>query len=208
MFGHCLRNFWEREKRMNRFKNIIAISAFSLLILGLPAIASAQWRDRDDDDDDDNYGRGRYTQNIQGTVRNLKNRARNFERRTDRRDDRNDDRYEGRYGNRRNYGGNVEDLADRFARATDDLEDSYGRGRNLNNSADEARRVVDIARQIDQALYNTRGDRGLQNEWSQIRNDVRLVANTYGLNYNDRNRNNRSNGNGGWRSRVPFPLPY
>ena len=31
------------EKTMNRIKNLIAISAFSLLILGLPAIASAQW---------------------------------------------------------------------------------------------------------------------------------------------------------------------
>ncbi len=35
---------------MNRFRNLIAVFAFSLLILGLPSIASAQWRnDRNDD---------------------------------------------------------------------------------------------------------------------------------------------------------------
>ena len=187
---------------MNRIKNLIAISAFSLLILGLPAIASAQWRDRDDD----YYGNNRNNRNIQATVKNLKNRARNFERRVDRYDDRNDDRW----GNNRNrnYGDNLDQLANRFKDATNDLENSYGRGRNLNNSADEARRVVDLARQIDQALYNTRGDRGVENEWSQIRSDVRMIADVYGFNYNDRNRNNRNNRNSTWRDRIPFPLPY
>jgi hypothetical protein len=193
---------------MNRLKKYLALGAFSLIVLGLPAIASAQWRDRDDD-----YygnGNGRYNRNIRGTVQSLKNRARNFEQRTDRWDDRREDR-DDRWGNRNGGyygGGNLENLADRFAEATDDLADSYGRGRNLNNSADEARRVVDLARQIDQALYNTRGDRGIENQWSQIRYDVRQISDVYGYNYNDRNRNNRNNRNGGWRNRVPFPMPF
>ncbi|MEJ7847312.1 MAG: hypothetical protein WKF92_04390 [Pyrinomonadaceae bacterium] len=65
---------------MNRIKNLIAISAFSLLILGLPAIASAQW----------NGGYGGYGNggNIRATVRNLKNKARNFENSVDRYEDR------------------------------------------------------------------------------------------------------------------------
>lgn len=197
---------------MNRLKKYLSLGAFSLIVLGLPAIASAQWRDRDRDDDYYGNGRnGRYNQNIRGTVQSLKNRARNFEQRTDRWDDRRDDR-DDRWGNRNGgyYGGGngLENLADRFAEATDDLADSYGRGRNLNNSADEARRVVDLARQIDQALYNTRGDRGIENQWSQIRYDVRQIADVYGYNYNDRNRNNRNNRNGTWRNRVPFPLPF
>ena len=34
---------------MNRIKNLVAVFAFSLLILALPAIASAQWRNDNDD---------------------------------------------------------------------------------------------------------------------------------------------------------------
>ena len=40
---------------MNRIRNLFAIGIFSLLIVGIPALASAQSRDRDYDDDD-NYG--------------------------------------------------------------------------------------------------------------------------------------------------------
>ena len=82
---------------MNRISRFFAISAFALMILGLPAIASAQWGNRDRDDD---YGNGRYNRNLRATIQNLKNRARNFENVTnrveDRRDDR-DDRYDDRY---------------------------------------------------------------------------------------------------------------
>src|SRR5436190_19789231 len=35
--------FKEEETEMKKFKNIIAVSAFSLMVLALPAIASAQW---------------------------------------------------------------------------------------------------------------------------------------------------------------------
>lgn len=184
---------------MSRFKSLIAISAFSLLILGLPAVASAQWRDRDRDDD--YYGNSRYNRNIRGTVQSLRNRARNFERRVDRVDDRRDDRWDDRRGDRFN---NLEELADRFAQATDDLADEYGRGRNLNNSRDEARRVLDIGNQIENELYRSRGGRrrNLQNDWRHISQDLRVIADVYGQgNY----RNNRS---GDWRNRVPFPLPF
>lgn len=183
------------EKTMNRIKSLIAISAFSLLILGLPAIASAQWRDRDND----NYGNGRYNRNISSTVRNLKNRARQFERQVDRSEDRNDDRWNNRRGNRYD---NLEDLARSFKNATDDLEDAYGRGRNMGNSSDEARRVLDIGSQIDRAISNSRSGNRLQNEWNAIEQDLRVIANAYGYNYNNRNRNR----NGGWRNN--FPLPF
>ena len=178
---------------MNRLRNIIAISAFSLLILAVPSIASAQYRN------DDYYGNGRNNRsygNIRGTVQNLKDKARNLEQRSDRIDDRSDrrnDRY-GRYGNN---AGNLENLTDRFRNATDDLADAYGRGRNLSNSADEARRVLDLGSQIDQELGRSRGSRNLQNQWNSIRNDLRIIAREYNLNYNNR-------GNGGWRSRLPF----
>lgn len=189
---------------MNRFKNLAAIFAFALMVLALPSIASAQWRDRDRDDD--NYRNSRYNRNIRGTLQNLKNRARNFERLTnrveDRRDDRRDDRW-GRNGGWNNRGGNVgriEDLADRFRKATDELADDYGNGRNIRNSEDEARRVLDIGNQIENEISRTRGNRQLMNEWSRIRQDLRIVSDVYGYNYN---RNNR---NGDWRNRIPFPF--
>jgi hypothetical protein len=76
----------------------------------------------------------------------------------------------------------------------------------MNNSADEARRLLDIGSQIDQALYSNRADRRLEREWSAIRYDLNMVAQVYGYgNYNNRNNRNRS---GDWRNRVPFPLPF
>lgn len=194
---------------MKRLRNIGAIFAFSLLVLALPAVASAQWRDRDRDDD--YYGNSRYNRNIRGTVQNLKNRARNFERQTNRIEDRDDDR-DDRWRNRRGGGWNnngdidrIEDLADRFKKATDDLADEYGNGRNLNNSRDEAQRVLDIGSEIDQVLYSRRGNNNLQREWNQIRNDLRVLEDAYGYRNNNRGRNNR---NGDWRNRMPFPLPF
>ena len=192
---------------MTRFTKIASIFALSLVILALPAVASAQWRDRDRDDDyygrDDDYRNARYNRNIRGTIQNLKNRARNFERRLDRMDDRrNDDDY---YGNRRGNFDNLEELADRFVRATDDLADEYGNGRNLNGSRDEARRVLDIGSQIESVLYRSRMNRNSSNDWNQISYDLRILADTYGLNYNNNRNRNR---NGDWRNRVPFPLPF
>jgi hypothetical protein len=197
---------------MKRFTTIASMFALALVVLALPAIASAQYRDRDRDDDyygrnnrnDDynngGYRNGSYNRNIRGTIQNLKNRARNFERRLDRIDDRNNDRY-GRNNNRYD---NLEELSDRFSRATNDLADAYGNGRNLNGSRDEARRVLDIGSQIENALYRSRGNRNAASEWSGISSDLRVLSETYGLgNYNGgRNRNTD------WRNRVPFPLPF
>jgi len=198
---------------MNSIKKYLSIAAFSLLVLGLPAIASAQYGNGgyypNGGYGNGGYGNNGYYGNIRSTVQNLKMQAQNFERLTDR---------NGRYGN--NGGGwgrydnnDLEDLADRFAKATDRLEDKYGRGRNLDNSADEARRVLDIASQIDQSMYRSRSDYAAQNVWDQIRNDLQIVANTYGYNYyNNGNRNNRNNrgsrNNGNWRDRLPIRLPF
>jgi hypothetical protein len=197
---------------MKRFTKMASIFALALVVLALPAIASAQWRDRDRDDDrygrnDDRYGRNdddyyrnsRYNRNLRGTIQSLRNRARNFERRIDRIDDRRDDRY-----GRRDRFDNLEQLADRFARATDNLADEYGRGRDMNNSRDEARRVLDIGSQIESILYNSRSNRHAMGEWNQISNDLRILADAYRLNYYNGGRNR----SGDWRNRVPFPLPF
>lgn len=201
---------------MNKIKGLVAVSAFSLLILGLPAIASAQWNGGYG-----GYGNGGYygNGNLRSVVRNLKNKAERFEKAVDRYDDRrndddDDDRYNrggwGGWGNNRNrnYSRNLEGLADQFKDATDDLEDAFGRGRNLNNSADEARRVLDIASRIDREIYNTRGGRNIEGQWSSMRQDLNVLADAYGYNYDNRNNRRNRNRNGGWRNNIPFPFPF
>jgi hypothetical protein len=194
---------------MNRFKNIIALFAFSLLVLALPTIASAQWRDRDrDDDNDDGYYRnddyrnGRYNRNIGSTVKNLKNQSKRFEKTLDRELD--NSRYDDR-----NREDNLNNLAERFKEAADDLEDNYDNGRN-NRSQNEARIVLDLGSQLGRAISRSRLNYNVQNDWYSIEQNLRIIADAYGYNYNNRNnrRNNRNNrnGNGGWINRIPFPF--
>ncbi len=205
---------------MNRISKFFAISAFALMLLGLPAVASAQWGNRDDDD---YYGNNRNNRNLRATIQNLKNRARNFESATNRVEDRRDDRDDqwgnnrnGGWGNNRNGGyrsgdySRLEDLADDFRKATDRLEGKYGNGRNLNGSRDEARRVLDIGNQIENELRGLRGGRNLERQWSQIRYDLNAINNVYGGYYGNGGGNNNRypNRNGDWRNRVPFPLPF
>lgn len=196
---------------MNRLRNLFALFAFSLLVLALPAVASAQWRDRDRDRDDDYYGRdrggyygnGSYNRNLRATVKNLKNRSRNFERVLDRALD------DSRYDDRRRED-NLNDLAERFKDATDELEDAFGNGRDYNRSQDEARYVLDLGRQLDRAISRARLDYRVQNDWNQISQDLRVLADAYGYRYDRNNRNNRNDrnnrsGGGIWKN---FPLPF
>lgn len=183
---------------MNRFKNIISLFAFSLLVLGVPTLASAQWRDRDRNDD--YYGRN--NRNINSTVRNLKNRSSQFERRLDRELDRS------RYDDRRRED-SLNELAERFAKAADDLDDAYDNNRDYNRSSDEARRVLDLGSQLDRALSRVRLNSNVNNDWNRIRQDLDVLANAYGYNNNNRNnRNNRNSRNGDWRNNIPFPFPF
>lgn len=195
---------------MNRFKKLITMFAFSLLVLGLPTLASAQWRDRDRDrnddyrtdrrnrDDDDDYYRNnrRYDRNLQATIRNLKNRSREFARRLDRELDRS------RYDDR-----NREDQLNRLARsfkdAADDLDDAYDNRRDFRRSEDEARRVIQLGQQLDNALGRSRLNYNVQGDWNRIRQDLNSLANAYGYNYNNRNRNRNT---GDWRNRLPWPF--
>jgi hypothetical protein len=191
-----------------KIKGLLALSAFSFILLGLPAVASAQWGGNG------GYGNGGYGNggyygngNLRSVVRNLKNKAERFEDAVDRWDDRRDNRRGGwgNWGGNVNYGGSLEQLTDQFTNATKRLEDRYGNGRNMNNSADEARRVLDLAAAIDRQIYNSGSRRGnLQGQWNSIRQDLNAIANAYGY-YNNNgypNRNNRRNrGNN-------FPFPY
>lgn len=193
---------------MNKIKQFLALGLFSLAVLALPSVASAQWGGGRDNGP---YGNNGYYRDIKGNLENLKRNAERFEKTTNRVNDRSGN---GRWGNSTER---IEDLADDFKKATKDLEKDYGKGRNLNNSRDEAQRVLELGNRIEQSMYNSRGGQ-LQNEWNMIRGDLNVVAQVYGLNYggwgnrnqypNNRNPNRNRNRNGDWRNRVPFPLPF
>ena len=189
---------------MNRFRNLIAVFAFSLLILGLPAIASAQWRNNRNDD----YNRnGNYNRNLNSTIKNLKNRSKSFEKRLDRELD------HSRYDETRRED-RVNDLAGNFTEATKRLDDEYDNSRDYNRSQDEVRRVLDLGNQLDRVLSRARLNNNLSRDWNAIRQDLQTLASAYNYNnrnnrnddYNRNNRNNRNRqGNNDWWRNLPFP---
>ncbi|MBK7706022.1 MAG: hypothetical protein IPN69_23480 [Acidobacteria bacterium] len=189
---------------MNRIKKLITLFAFSMLVLGLPTLASAQWRDRDRNDDDDyrtdrngDYRNNqRYNRNLQSTIKNLKNRSKEFARRLDRELDRS------RYDDRRRED-QLNRLAQSFKNAADDLDDVYDNRRDSNRSETQAQRVIQLGNQLDSALYRARLNYSLQNDWNRIRQDLNTLSNAY--RYNNRNdRNNRNNSD--WKNRFPWPF--
>jgi hypothetical protein len=195
---------------MNRYKSLVAVFAFALLVLSLPIIASAQYRDNRRNDD--YYGDNISYRNLNATVRNLKNRSKQFERRIDRELDRS--RID---GTRRED--QINAIAADFARAADRLDREYDNRRDYRNSQDEARRVLQLGSQLDRVLSRSRLSYNIQNDWNRIRQDLRILSNAFGGNYNDDDyRNNRRgrnrdddynrNRNGDWRNRIPFPFPF
>lgn len=201
---------------MNKIRKLATLFAFSVLVFGLPTLASAQWRDRDRDrdrnddyrtdrrDDDDDYDRNyrrrngdwdnqRDNRNLQATIKNLKNRSKEFARRLDRELDRS--RYD---DNRRED--QLNRLARDFREAADDLDDVYDKRSDYRRSQDEAQRVIRLGRQLDGALRRARLSYSLENDWNRIRQDINTLSNAYRYN----NRDNRNNG--GWRDRFPWPF--
>lgn len=190
---------------MNRVKSFIAISVFSLMVLALPSVASAQWYPGGNNGP---YygGQGR---DLRDVARRLKDDSRNFERLVER-ETNNNNRNRGGWGNNRgNWGGDtrhLRSLASDFRKAADNFQSKYGNGRNLRNSEDAARRLLDSASRLEQALRNTRMNNRLQSDFSRMRQGLNMVAQTYG--YNRGNNRYPDNRNGDWRNRIPFPLPF
>jgi hypothetical protein len=185
------------ETTMNRVKRITGLIAFSLMILSLPAIASAQWRDDDRYGNDrygnDRYGNGRYGNgqygnygDMRSTIRNLKNKSNRFERQADRELDRSrwdDTRREG------NFMGLVRDFDD----AVDELNNSRSR-----QNSDEVQRVLNLGSRIDRQMARMRVSGNLTQLWNAIEYDLNTLGNAYGYNNGRRNRgygNGRGNGN-------------
>lgn len=201
---------------MNRFKFFASVFAFALLLLTLPAASSAQYRSRDDDYSRNNRGNNNYNRRyLVDAVRRVEDASRTFRRALDRDLDRS--RYD-----TTNREDRVNDIAERFATAADDLEDSFDDGRNINSSQDEARLMFDLAAQIDRFVARNQFSRNTETQWNSIRRDLNTIADAYGYRSynnrrnnddyydNDRNnrrdnrRDNRRNNRNGNRGRFPF----
>lgn len=180
---------------MKRIKNFVALAAFSLMILALPSMASAQWGGNNGRYG--GYGNNGYYGNIRQNIQNIKNRSKTFERLADRGND--------RYNRGGYYGGNLENMAENFRNAIDDLSRAYNNGRDQNRSADEARRVLDLGSQISQVVYRSGVNNQMRYEWDQINNDLDVIAAAYGFNNNGRYNNGNRNRRNGGRNNYPFP---
>ena len=203
----------EKDKTMTNRHTL----KFSLLAVGIvafcwPATASAQWgypqgRDRDRD----RGGYGRYDERaLRDSVHRLDRLAKDFERNMDRALDRS--RANGSQREDR-----INDQVHQFRDAAQDLKSRVGNGRDLNRSADEARRVLTEGQQLDRAVSRARWfDNRVAADWSQIQRELRFIGDVYGFRSNggygrdddwrrrdDRNRN--SNSNDDWWRRIPFP---
>jgi len=162
-----------------------------------PAAASAQYGRYDD--------RG-----LKDSVHRLDRLAKDFERDIDRALDRS-------RSNGSNREDRINDQVHQFRDAVGDLKSRVGYGRDLNRSANEARRVLQEADDLDR--FARRGfDGRTASEWSQIQQELRYISNVYGFGYgggygrdddwrrdrNDRNDRNNNRNNDWWR-RIPFP---
>ncbi len=216
-------------KNINSFW--LKIFAFSLLVLALPTLGSAQYTNRDCDDDNYNRGgnnRGGYgnnggysnsgygnngyydTRSLQDAIRRIKDQTGRFQNDLDTALD-----------NSRSNGSDWEDglnaSAKDFKKAIKNLDKNFKNGRDLNRSSNDAYDAIRYAQEIDRDIYRAGVNYDVQNQWSQIQSDLRFVADGYNISYSPRSRNNRgnarnnrgnNNGNGGWRNRIPSNIPF
>lgn len=151
-------------------------------------------RDRDDD-----YGRGRRggrlsdneRRQLREVARRIENRAASFQREVDRSLDNSridDTPREDR----------INERARQFREAAARFEDVAGDSDNMNSSRDEARRLLNEASQIERVLRRARLNSRGSGNWSQLRSDLRWVADFYGVGGGDFNggRNNRGRDRG------------
>jgi hypothetical protein len=195
----------------NRHTLKFSLLAAALLALSLPAVAAAQWGGYPQDRYPDNRGYGRYDdRGLRDSVHRLDRLAKDFERDMDRALDHsrvNGSRQEDR----------INDEVHQFRSAVGDLKSRVGNGRDLNRSADEARRVLEEGQQLDRVARPRWFDSRLASEWSQIQQELRYISDVYGFRYNggygrdddwrrnDRRNDRNNNRNNDWWRRIPFP---
>ncbi len=177
---------------MNRIKSLISVFAFSLLVLTLPSIASAQWGGNNRGRNDNGRNNGYYnTGQLESTVKRLKNDSRDFERFVKRELDNN--------RNNRNNSNNLKRLVEDFKKAADRLENRFKRD-DIYRANNEARNVINLSNQLDRQLRSYRLGWDIENYWRNIGRQVDEIQRAYNMGNNNRGNNNR----GGWRDNFPF----
>ncbi|HZI18633.1 MAG TPA: hypothetical protein VEY09_08550 [Pyrinomonadaceae bacterium] len=183
-------------KRRFTVLTFVAFAFAALLAPASEAQAQSVWdvlrdrsrdqRDQRDQRDDDYYGRGRRGDRISDSerrqlrdvARRLDDRARDFERELDRALDRS------RYDDRRRED-RINDQARQLRDAARRFRNVAGESNDLHRSRDEARRLINEASQIERTLSRIRIDSRVQSRWSQLRSDLRWVAELYGIRNRD-----------------------
>ena len=202
----------------NRRRFVPTVIVAALVALFLPVVASAQWGNND------RYGRrdrnnGRYDnrydyRSLRDAARRIDSRSDDFQRHLDSALDRS------RYDDTRRED-NINQMANEFRDAASRFRDRVGDGRDLNRSSNEAHRLLQLGSRIDRLVARIRLDSRTQSDWSQIRQDLRVISDFYGGGYNnggyygrdddyygnDRNRrrNDRRNSGDEWWRRIPLP---
>lgn len=197
---------------INRRTTILTIISAILVAFCLPTLASAQYNDRwprdrdrdyrrdrrDDDYRNDRSGRnnGRYdTRYLRDVADRLKDSARNLERDVDRFLD-----------NSRVNGSRREDRINgevrEFRQAADRFRSRVGNnGNNRNEGYQEAQALMQAANNTERMLGRLRVDSRTYADWRQIKQDLRTVANAYGMRYDGYDDGYYRNGNGGYDPR-------
>jgi|SRR5688572_10280794 len=189
-----------------------SIFAAALLALSLPVAAAAQWGGQTRYPND--RGSRRYDERaVRDSVHRLDRLAKDFERDMDRALDRS--RADGT-----NREDRINDRVHQFRDAVGDLKSRVGNGRDLNRSADEARRVFQEGQQLDRVARPRWFDGRLSSQWSGIQRELRFLSDVYGFRYDGdyrggRDRDNRRdddyrrrddrNRDNDWLRRIPFP---
>ena len=191
----------------NRNTLKFSILAVAVLLLSLPAAASAQWGRYPQDRYPDDRGYGRYDdRGLRDSVQRLDRLAKDFEHDMDRALDHS--RVNGSSREDR-----INDQAHQFRSAVSNLKSRVGNGRDLSRSANEAQRVLQEGQQLDRIARPGWFDSRLSSEWSQIQQELRYISNVYGIGYGGygrdddwrRGRNDRNDRNNDWWRRIPFP---
>jgi hypothetical protein len=164
-----------------RRKIIPAVILAAFIIISLPAMAAAQgnnpwWRDRDNGryGRNDNYNRYE-RERLRASARRISDLSRRFEYDLDRALDRS--RIDGSIREDR-----INDRARQFRFAADSFRNRLGDARDLYRTTSEARSLIQMGAQIDRLMYRFQFDSRSMSDWSQIRQELRVIADVYNFN--------------------------
>ena len=180
----------------NRRRIIQTVIASALMAVFLPVVASAQWGNNDRWGRNDNRYENR---TLRDAARRVDDRSGDFQRHLDSALDRS------RYDNSRRED-NINLIAAEFRNAASQFRNRIGDGRDFNRASNEVQRLLQLGSRIDRLVGRLRLDSRTQSDWSQIRQDLRVIGDFYRGNYNNGGygRGNDRNRNDDWWRRLPF----